>query len=98
MKLFSFLDPGLAEDVEDVSMCSPDKHLQKRKASSPPVPPIVSKHSPEDSSKPAPKKRLLSQNILVLDEIESNREIAASAGLMGEIGTDSHFRASTSGL
>ena len=31
-------------------------------------------------------------------EIESNREIAASAGLMGEIGTDSHFRASTSGL
>ena len=30
----------------------------------------------------APKKRLLSQNILVLDEIESNREVllAANAG------------------
>ena len=66
----TYSDPGHAEDVEDVSMCSPDKHLQKRKASTPPILPIISESSPKDSFTLAPKIQRLSHNLLVLNDLE----------------------------
>ena len=89
----TYSDPGHAEDVEDVSMCSPDKHLRKRKASTPPILPIISESSPEDSSTPAPKIQRPSHNLLVLNDLELiQARGSASAGLIGEIGTDSELR------
>ena len=72
VQIISLLDPGLAEDVEDVSICSPDEHLRKRKAISLPIPtsPIVSAPSLGDSSKPVPEKQRLYHNLVVLHGLE----------------------------
>ena len=72
VQIISLLDPGLAEDVEDVSICSPDEHLRKRKAISLPIPtsPIVSAPSLGDSSKPVPEKQRLYHTLVVLHGLE----------------------------
>ena len=60
---------------------------------SPPILPMVSAPSPEGSFNPAPKKQRLSHNLVVLHglEIELEREVATSVGLIGEIEPDSRL-------
>lgn len=96
--LFSFLDPGAADDVEDEEMdqdapqsivTRTENAPQKRKASTQPSNGLRNDDGNEaDDPGPSTKKpRIAPANPVLLDEFETEakREVAASAGLTGGV-------------